>query len=214
MPCVPAGQDTAQAGTAAASGAGTTSPTEAGAAGRPGELPRIEKPPEVLAFEAAKEVRNSSVQTCDHDAASMAAGALQACYLPELMWPHAEETALQLSAASSQAGLLLDRGCTAVNTLSLRRWLAVTIRKWDSWCLECATLVGVQHWTRPHRLLLGVQVMELLRARHGAVAHTLETALTDIGEGLPQAQQASSASQPAVSASAACLGRRHHHEPL
>ena len=61
-PCDPAGQEPVQAGATAASGPGTSPPTEAGAAGRPGELPRIEKPPEVLAFEAAKEVCYSSVQ--------------------------------------------------------------------------------------------------------------------------------------------------------
>ena len=49
---------------------------------------------------------------------------------------------------------------------------------------------GWQPWLGFHRQLLGVQVMELLRARHGAVAHTLETALTDIGEGLWHMQPA------------------------
>ena len=82
-----------------------------------------------------------------------------------------------------------------MNTVSLQCCLAVTIEKGngDSWCLKCATAEGLQHWTRSHMLLLGVQVMELLRARHGAVAHTLETALTDIGEGLRQTQTASTA---------------------
>ena len=49
---------------------------------------------------------------------------------------------------------------------------------------------GRQHWFGFHRQLLGVQVMELLRARHGAVAHTLETALTDIGKGSQRMQPA------------------------
>ena len=85
-PCDSAGQEPVQAGATAASGPGTSPPTEAGGAGRPGELPRIEKPPEVLAFEAAKEVCHSSVQRHNINAAAMAAMVLAVMPPAHLLW--------------------------------------------------------------------------------------------------------------------------------
>ena len=78
--CDPAGQEPVQAGAAAASGPGTSPPTEAGAPGRSGELPRIEKPPEMLAFEAAKEVGYSSVQRHNTTQLPWLRGFLLWCY--------------------------------------------------------------------------------------------------------------------------------------